>query len=88
MQNSQLDSIEVKQFIRELIAEIAETSAEKIKDTTPFYEELGMDSVMALEVLSSLEKKYTIRIDEEKMVEMNTIDNTYEVIKPLLSVSA
>lgn len=70
--------------LREMIAEIAETEVEKVTDDAQFIKDLGMDSVLSLEVLSSIENEFNIQIEEEEMVKMTTINNTYEIIQPQL----
>jgi len=54
--------------IKKIVAEITEIEQEKITPEAKFIEDLGMDSMMALEILASLEKKYKIRIPEESLM--------------------
>ena len=52
--------------IRSIVAEILEIKEENIRPDANFADELGMDSMMALEILAGIEKKYKIRIPEEE----------------------
>lgn len=58
---------DLEQQLRELIAKIVEIEPEKITPDANFVEDLGMDSMMALEILAAIEKKYKIQIPEEKL---------------------
>ena len=46
--------------LRSIVAEITEVEPEKITPDAKFIEDLGMDSMMALEILASIEKKYKL----------------------------
>ena len=74
--------IEVKKLeeeIRSIIAEITEIEPEKIVPEASFVEELGMDSMMALEILAAIEKKYKIRIPEDKLMQLKNLKETIEL---------
>jgi len=68
----------LEQEVRTIIAEITELDPAKITMDADFVEKLGMDSMMALEVLASIEKKYKIQIPEENLTK---ITNLKEVLK-------
>lgn len=67
--------------IRSMIAEITEQEAEKITLDAKFVEDLGMDSMMALEIMAGMEKKYKITIPEEKLAQMTTLRETIAIVK-------
>ncbi|MFA6350513.1 MAG: acyl carrier protein [Candidatus Omnitrophota bacterium] len=67
--------------VRNIVAEIVEKSPEDIKPESRFVEDLGMDSMMALEILAAIEKKYKISIPEEKLAEFKTLNDTLNVVK-------
>lgn len=69
---------DLERELRSIVAGIVEIEPEKISREANFVEDLGMDSMMALEILASIEKKYKIRIAEEKL---GQIKNLNEVIK-------
>jgi acyl carrier protein len=70
--------------IRSLVAEILEIGEEKIKPDAKFVEELGMDSMMALEILASAEKKYKIKISEEHLTKVTTLRNLVAVVQNIM----
>ena len=70
--------------IRAMIAEIAEEEEEKIPGDAKFVEDLGMDSMMALEILAALEKKYKIQVPEGKILEMQTLNKVVALARELM----
>ncbi len=65
--------------LRGLIAEIIEKDPVLVTLDAKFYEDLGVDSMMALEILAAIEKKYRIAIPEEKLAQLVTLKDTIAV---------
>lgn len=66
--------------IKFLISEIVEIEEDKITPDASFVEDLGMDSMMALEILAALEKKYKIKIPEENLTKITNLSQVLEMI--------
>ena len=71
--------------LRALIAEIVEIEPGKITNEASFVEDLGMDSMMALEILASIEKKYKLRIPEENLTKIINLAKVVELVNNFLS---
>ena len=71
----------VEQEIKGLIAEVLETPFDKITPDARFVEDLGMDSMMALEILAAIEKKYRITIPEENLTKISSLKEVSELVK-------
>jgi len=56
-----------------LIAEIQEIDATSIKDTDRLREDLGMDSLGSLELLSTLSEELQIDLEMEEAMEISTV---------------
>lgn len=85
METAQLYSKdELKTLIRQIVAEIAEMELSELKDNMNFFEELEMDSMMALEILAIIEKKLDIEIEEQYLEDMTSIENVLKVIETVL----
>ena len=67
----------------DMVAEVAELEPEDvgIEDSLP--EEHEFNSLMGLEVLVELEKKYNVKVPETRLPEMTTIKNIAEIIKEI-----
>jgi acyl carrier protein len=75
---------DIENEIRNLIAEIIEKKPEEVTPDAKFFEDLGVDSMMALEIMAAMEKKYRIAIPEEKLAQLTTLRETVSVAKEFL----
>lgn len=71
----------IDQEITQLIAEIIEMDAAAINPDAHLVEDLGMDSMMALEILASIEKKFRIKIPEDDLPKITTVNRAIELAK-------
>lgn len=71
--------------IRNLIAEIIEKKPEDVTLDAKFFEDLGVDSMMALEIMAAIEKKYKIAIPEDKLPQLTTLRETIRVANEYLA---
>ncbi|MCX5709200.1 MAG: acyl carrier protein [Candidatus Omnitrophica bacterium] len=74
----------VEEEIRDLVATIIEKPANEINPDANFFKDLGVDSMMALEILAAIEKKYKISIPEEKLAQLTTLNQTIAVAKEFI----
>jgi acyl carrier protein len=79
-----IDAEKLESELRSLIAEIVEIEPEKITPEANFVEDLGMDSMMALEILSDIEKKYKIQIPEENLHKLKNLREAVKLTKTYL----
>ena len=77
---------ELELEIRKLIAKIIEVEPQKITPDAHFIEDLGSDSMMALEIMAALEKKFGITIPEDQLVKMSNLDQVVKLVDSLLAV--
>ena len=80
-----IDKNTLENDLKKLIAEIVEIEPDKITPDANFVEDLGMDSMMALEILASVEKKYKLRIPEENLVKITNLNKIVELVDKLLN---
>lgn len=71
---------DIEKQLRILIATIVEVEEEKITPEASFVEDLGMDSMMALEILASIEKKYKLKIPEENLTRITNLRQVTELV--------
>ncbi len=64
--------------LREIIAEVSEV--DEIPDETPF-EDLGIDSMMAIEIVAEVERTYKLSIPEDELKEMTCFNAVYELVR-------
>ena len=70
---------QIKSQLKAQIAEMTETDVAEINDEVPL-SELGVDSLMALELLVMLERTYKIEIDQEELKGFTSVNATAELI--------
>ena len=71
--------LDIQTEVKNLIAEILEVDSSTLDPNARLVEDLGMDSMMALEILVAMEKKYKITIPEEKLAELKTVQAAVDI---------
>lgn len=74
-------SDDLKEKLREIMVEVSEI--DDIPDDTSF-SDLGIDSMMAIEIVSDVERAYSIKISEEELAELTNFMAVYEKVKEKL----
>ncbi|MDF6043852.1 acyl carrier protein [Streptomyces sp. JH14] len=72
--------VELRDRIRGIIADIVEVDIDEIEWTTHFWDELGADSLQGIEILSTLERRLGITIEQRLLAEMKDVRSTYGVV--------
>jgi acyl carrier protein len=80
-----IENEKLKNELIAMISEIVEMEPEKITPMANFVEDLGMDSMMALEILASIEKKYKIRIPEENLPKLINLSKAIELASEFIN---
>lgn len=70
-----------REELRELLAETIDADVAEVRDGADFVETLGVDSLMALEVVVVLERRYGIRFSETEMRSVRTLDSAYDLVR-------
>lgn len=71
--------------LRAMVAEILEVEPETIDGDAGFVKDLGMDSMMALEILAGIEKKYRIVVPEDSLPKFTTLNKTVEIVNGIIN---
>ena len=74
----------LKNELRELIIEIAEIDS--LPDDTHF-KDLGIDSMMGVEIVAAIERKYQIKIDDSELPDVSTLTKSWELVNSKLERS-
>lgn len=72
----------LKDELRQIIIEV--TEVEDIPEDTPFAD-LGIDSMMAIEIVADVEKNYDITIAEEELPDLTNLKAVYDKVQQKLS---
>lgn len=77
----------IESEITEIISEIVEIEVADLDADALFMEDLGIESLRALEILAAIENKYSITIDPERLKDMTTVNNVISVTKECLATN-
>jgi len=80
MTQKQSKADEIRAEVIKLVAEITERAREEIADTALFIEDLGIDSLMAIEMLVAMDKKYKIQIPEEEFGKIKNVNDAVAMV--------
>ena len=67
----------LREELRALVAEIAEK--DEVPDGATF-KELGIDSMMGVEIVAAVERQYQIKIEDDELAEFQDIDGAYALV--------
>lgn len=88
MNNGNITAEEIRAEVKRLIAEVTEREPQEITDTALFQDELGVDSLMAMEVMVAVDKKYRINIPEDEFQKIRNVDDTVVVVQRYIQAAA
>jgi len=71
----------LKEELRSLIAEISEV--DEIPDDANF-KELGIDSMMGVEIVAAIERQYRIKISDAELNEVSTLTKSFDLVRAKL----
>lgn len=82
MANVNIDNLEKE--IKELVAEIVEVDPGEVTAKANFVDDLGMDSMQALEIMAAIEKKYSVQISEDYLGKITDLSSLLEVAEKII----
>jgi acyl carrier protein len=83
-----MDKAQIQETIRALISDIAEdmdVDTDKITDSAHFITDLGLDSMALLEVLATMEKKFSVQIPESEFSNLTSINACTATVEKYLA---
>lgn len=69
---------DLKESLRAIVADVSEI--DEIPDHTPFAE-LGIDSMMAIEIVAEVERKYKVSIPEEELKSLVDFASVHQLVE-------
>lgn len=83
---SEID-VQLRDRIREIVADIVEVDVDDVGWTTDFWNDLGADSLQRIEILSALERRFGITVQRDLVAELNDVERTYAVVVDALAAA-
>ena len=84
-----MNAEEIEKGVTAIVAEVTELDEKEIWDKRDanFFKDLEIDSLLALEILALIEKKFKVQIPEEKLVDITSLSATIDLTKTVLTES-
>lgn len=75
----------VKEQVSKIVSEIIQVPLCEINPDASFIDDMGVDSLRALEILAAIENNYEITIEPERLKDMTTLNNIIKIAEEYLS---
>ncbi|MGA2639911.1 MAG: acyl carrier protein [Spirochaetia bacterium] len=69
-----------KNDIKQIVSRISRIDAEELDDELLIREELGIDSLMAMEIIATCEKLLSLKIDETLFADIQTVGDFFDLL--------
>lgn len=76
-----------KEALRATVADVLDLSIEEVTDNANFIDDLDVDSLMALEVVVVLERKYRVKFVEAELRQVASLQHAYDLVTAKLAAS-
>lgn len=80
---NRLTSEQIRQTTKQIVSRISRIDAEEFEDDIIIREELGIDSLMAMEIIATCEKHLDIQIDEGMFGNIETVGDFLDLLVKL-----
>jgi len=84
MEDSTMDEQDIRNKIKTAIAKITDIDVEDIADTASFQDDLGLDSLVLLEISVEIEMQFGLEVHEEELKQLQTVQDTVEFVQQAL----
>jgi acyl carrier protein len=74
----------IRDTIRQSVNRITGINPGEISDTSNYREDLGLDSLSALEVMVDIEYAFKIKVPEDRLQNVQTVQDTITVVQEYL----
>jgi len=69
--------------IKALVSKVIKVPEEKIDPNVSLFSELGVDSLLGVEIFAALDKKYHIDVPESKLKSVSTLNDIVALVEEL-----
>jgi acyl carrier protein len=79
-----MDEQEIRNKIKEAIAKVSDINPEDIVDTASFKDDLGLDSLVLLEISVEIEMQFGLEVHEDDLRQLQTVQDAAEFVQQAL----
>jgi acyl carrier protein len=69
-----------REELRGIVADVLDVPVEDVTDDANFSDDLEVDSLMALEVMVVLERRYHVKLQESRLKEVTSLSRAYDLL--------
>ena len=73
------------QEIKTLVSTVIKIPEDKIDTKANLFTDLGVDSLLGVEIFAALDKKYGLDVPEDKLKDINTLEDVVALVQELLT---
>ena len=81
----QMSNEGIRNEVRALVAKIVKLPEEKVNFDADLFSDLNVDSLVGMEIFAALDKRYAIVVPEDRLRELNTLDDLAKLVAQLLA---
>jgi len=74
----------LEQEIKQVISDVTGRSVEELKPDAHFFNDLGVDSIKAIEITVAIERHFKVRVRDEQIPQITNIGQAIEVVRQAL----
>ncbi len=75
---------DIEKEIKSLVSKVIKIPEERLAPNANLFYDLGVDSLLGVEIFAALDKKYNIDVPEEKIRNISTLNDIISLIKEKL----
>lgn len=75
----------IEKEIAEIVSRVIKVPADKIDPNADLFKDLGVDSLLGVEIFASLDKRFNIDIPENKLEKIRTLNDMIAIAKERLN---
>jgi len=79
-----MDKRDIRNKIKEAIAKVSDIKPEDITDGASFKDDLGLDSLVLLEISVEIEMQFGLEVQEEDLKQLQTVQDAVEFVQHAL----
>jgi acyl carrier protein len=79
-----MDEWGIRNKIKDAIAKISDINPEDIADTASFKDDLGLDSLVLLEIAVEIEMQFGLEVNEEDLKQLQTVQDAVAFVQQVL----
>jgi len=83
MANEQMSDEQLVKEVKTLVSKVIKLPEEKIDPSANLFSDFGVDSLLGVEIFAALDRKYGISVPEEKLRNINSLNDIVALVKEL-----